>query len=1000
MKRFKNLILAGALVLGLAGFAVSCDKYGDDIDSLQTQVDAIKADLQALQAKVDAGKYVTNVSKSGDGIVITWNDNSTSTIETIKGDKGDAGAAGTVVTIVDGYWAFDGVKSEYPAVGPKGEQGEPGKDGVDGTNGADGHDVQVSEDGYWMVWDAEAGEYVKTAYIAGGVRAVETTGGYNLTVIDENGEEQTIFIPTSSTMGYIDVLDNPVAGYPGKDIPYVDAMHVLYGINANDVKYGPNKEKTLGKGLYVTLDRDLKIVVNPQGTDASAYEYSLLNSANQNTELRFKEAVPYKGAVLTRASSENGVWLLKHDFTRYEDINDARTKNYLLFKANDGAKHALSLTATLNNTTIKTPYDLGASLKKIGKVTVTVEDLWNCAVNEVYTPEYDAASVDANAVYDYWLTFKETGLNLKHVESYGAEIVDDGHAFTYTKEAGIDNDIVLVYNYILMDGTIGTAEFTAHMGEDKSSDKTLVLERLKTPFDAKLVTTANPLFTSLAKNKNGKEVRNEANGEKEFAMNTEKYSLADLFSEMSKAEQLLWKDAMDHNSIHAELIGGEGDNNAKNNNALNLRNIGYSYSAADNTIIFQFAVSKGYEDEQGIVENANFLLDNAYEVRLTALDEETGNPIASIVLPFELTQPTLKITPAKDGNFTQWLDINGEEVLLAYGAFDNYYTIHSPGFYEMKVPLYEAFDAWTTEYTKYKDEACYYKLYKLDNGGHLVDGITNIGEAYAVPLDNKLNYSATWKDWNTYTDHAHATTVGNDKNVEQTLLVGVQYAHYGVYERDLFTGGTKNQFVLTFASLLKNSILKMADGSETQVAEGKPDVFISNDDLDLETPMGDKFYLFDGLVGGLTVPRADLNKNSFNEDQRPFITVKDLFKTGADGVSAVVSAKENNGTKKYPVKVGTWNNGMWVIDPISGKRSYDLGTPATDITIFNVPAWPATQDPSHMWSAANVVEGYPGGMAIQLPTSIGDKEEIEITITLNDALGFTNELKFVTKKLQ
>ena len=32
---------------------------------------------------------------------------------------------GTVVTIIDGYWAFDGVKSEYPAKGDKGDQGEP-----------------------------------------------------------------------------------------------------------------------------------------------------------------------------------------------------------------------------------------------------------------------------------------------------------------------------------------------------------------------------------------------------------------------------------------------------------------------------------------------------------------------------------------------------------------------------------------------------------------------------------------------------------------------------------------------------------------------------------------------------------------------------------------------------------------------------------------------------------------------------------------------------------
>ena len=134
------------------------------------------------------------------------------------------------------------------------------------------------------------------------------------------------------------------------------------------------------KGLYTTLDRDLEVVVNPQGTDASAYSFNLMNSANVDTELPFKDAVPFKG-VLTRATSENAVWVLPHDFVRYENIDDARTKNYLLFKANDGAKHALSLTATLNETIIKTPYDLSAQLKKIGEVNVGLRNLENCAVN-------------------------------------------------------------------------------------------------------------------------------------------------------------------------------------------------------------------------------------------------------------------------------------------------------------------------------------------------------------------------------------------------------------------------------------------------------------------------------------------------------------------------------------------------------------------------------------------------------------------------------------------
>lgn len=60
MKQFKNLILAGALAVGLAGFAVSCNKYGDDIEeirnelaSLRTgQVATVESQLASLQGTV------------------------------------------------------------------------------------------------------------------------------------------------------------------------------------------------------------------------------------------------------------------------------------------------------------------------------------------------------------------------------------------------------------------------------------------------------------------------------------------------------------------------------------------------------------------------------------------------------------------------------------------------------------------------------------------------------------------------------------------------------------------------------------------------------------------------------------------------------------------------------------------------------------------------------------------------------------------------------------
>ena len=84
------------------------------------------------------------------------------------------------------------------------------------------------------------GAYVETEYIAGGAVAAQVKGGWNITVKDENGDEQTIFIPSSATMGYMDVLNG------------ANPMHALYGINEKDVEYGPAK-KTLKKGFVHQL---------------------------------------------------------------------------------------------------------------------------------------------------------------------------------------------------------------------------------------------------------------------------------------------------------------------------------------------------------------------------------------------------------------------------------------------------------------------------------------------------------------------------------------------------------------------------------------------------------------------------------------------------------------------------------------------------------------------------------------------------------------------------
>lgn len=937
-KKFLSAVLFGALMVSSTGTFVSCKDYDEDIDRIDKELVDIKSALSALQAKVDAGKYVTNVVKNGDGITVTWSDNSTSTIETIKGDKGEDGKNGTVVTIIDGYWAFDGVKSEYPAKGDKGDKGDQGEPG---DAAAAGHDAKISENGYWMVWDAEKAAYVETEYIAGGAVAAQVKGGWNITVKDENGDEQTIFIPSSATMGYMDVLNG------------ANPMRALYGINEKDVEYGPAK-KTLKKGLYTTLDRDLQVVVNPQGTDASAYSFSLMNSANVDTELPFKEAVPFKD-VLTRATSENAVWVLPHDFVRYENIDDARTKNYLLFKANDGAKHALSLTATLNETTIKTPYDLSAQLKKIGEVYVGLKSLENCAVNVDYTPivSYISPSVDAAAVYDYWITLEQSAKNLKNAQLYGVEIDKEGHSFKFTRETGVNNSIEFVYNYILMDGTIVQGDkdaphFLAYQREEMANAHEITLERLYTPMDATVILDANKNYTN------------------NYVLTTKAYDLTTLLSDMSDVEKAVWKSAIASHSYKMDLIGGEdgAEWNTwwENNNTLACTPV---FDVKKNTVTFSFYVNADLY--------YNYKLNKAYQLTVTVNDEDTKTPVASIILPFEFTQPTLDITRV-NGEKAIWND--KKNVLSIYGDLvnENY----------MYVPFYEAFTtAYATQYSKFGPSARYYTLSNAyeDDAILRMYNAKFLGRNYEL-LENvsltDIVYSSKAAEWNTW---AYAGYV-NDEDYAFNIIA--DYKFYGVYP------ATKEQvsdFTLRFASLLGDA-KKVEAKKEFTSNNVTREVVLTDADFTLVDALDDTFYLFDGVkADGNVDKRSDMNlRQGFEEGTEGFATNFTLANANASAYYY------KNGNKvAIPVSVGAVDTNATFETNINTKtRAWVPGaTSATNVIVTDLNA-----------NEAIKAQGYaavPGGIMIQLPSSIGTTEPVTIEFKLKDVFGVTKTLKVVVK---
>ena len=202
-KKFLSAILFGALMVTSTGTFVSCKDYDDDIKGLQTQIDSNKNAIAELQKLVGAGNWVTNVTASGENLVVTMSNGTTATIAGIKGADGKDGKNAAEWTISeDGFWCVDGVKTANVAVA---------KDGKDGLTAPS---PSISEDGMWVVyaWDEAKGEFVaeETEIPAAGTSAyvVLKNGVYTLNIADETGEFVEISLPATAEAFVVNGISN------------------------------------------------------------------------------------------------------------------------------------------------------------------------------------------------------------------------------------------------------------------------------------------------------------------------------------------------------------------------------------------------------------------------------------------------------------------------------------------------------------------------------------------------------------------------------------------------------------------------------------------------------------------------------------------------------------------------------------------------------------------------------------------------------------------------
>ena len=1072
-KKYLSALLFGALLVASTGTFTSCKDYDDDISNLQTQITANADAIKKLQELMGQGQFVTGVSKTGEGLVFTMsNGGSSITIPVVDGQDG---ADGTIITMdpTTHNWIIDGEdtgicaqgqkgdkgdKGDQGETGPQGPAGEQGPAGADGQDGKDGHSPKINAAGNWEVWDDEKQEWADTGMSAIGAQTYVVTyeNYYELNVMEQDAEGnnlgfKSIKLPMSGTLLSITPELNGQS--------YAQNFDIYYGILTSDVEWKGHKavDGKMLAGMYPTMDRDIKMQLNPSDVDANDYEWSFVDTDNTTPwGLSFGDPEVWSGkaTIATRAiTSANGLWALPRDVQRIVLTETQGRPDYVTqFKSNDEDKYLFALkgTSKVDGKSVKSPYVYTFQANNVNSVEDILDGVGDLNIygrtflpGVEYTPTFDmllsnsdykTQLADSALVYDYYLEIDRSKITAANIDRYGIEVTPDGYRFIANKEAVVNNTIPFIYHYILINGKTGERKFNVSFTDAAVVVEDKFIGDITAKFDAEYndkifemtktirLDGANGFFEHLGgKGSDGYKKWIDA-----LARNLK------TVTDPNEIEHLVFNKRDTKNpdiDYTVELLGGDPINNqgtedvAAYNSYLLKNYIDFRYVDEKGNscltgniqdlekivaleVIFKAnpeigPVSAPYYTEDGNKWNyqaAALPLDNAFRVEIATRADQIE--VAKMNFTFELQQPTMDITPDA-GNFSQWTndpDTN-EEILLSYGAYGE----NSNG--TMYLPLYESFKAWTKEYTEYDDNAKYYTLSDAADNDAFIINNTNNDDAVARTLDANLNYTTEWAKWST--KHTDAKAVNN---AEKSVKVTTNYHHYGVYPETLFTENNDNQFVLTFASLLKHSSLKMAEGSETLIANaGTNDVFISDDILNLLTPKGQKFYLFDGLnSGGRVIARAELNRNSFNEEQRPFVTVDELFGTKIDKMTSLyVTARDKNAPdNEHTVVVGKWNTGKgdpthWTIDPLTGEISYVLPAPeGKNIKIFNVKAAAARPKTENENVAVDVIQGHTGGMAIQLSPTLADKEDIEIIITLTDGLGYTNTLKFNVRKIQ
>ena len=581
-KKFLSAILFGTLMVTSAGTFVSCKDYDDDIDNLQGQIDANKAGIEELKKLIGEGDYVTNVTKDGDNIVVSFKNAGDKTIE-LKDEVGSICKVENGELYIDGKATGIKISADAPVT-----EFKPA--------------IKV-EDGKWAVLQAD-GTYKTTGIPATGVTVSGSqTEGFILTFVNAEGEETVIELPTAASR------ITSLSVNKGEETT-VKLNKYTFDITAEEKKaWEKATGKTVTSAKFIVADNaenKVSVRVNPVDVDATAIEFVAINGKNEvlpNVTFVANEDKNY--ATEVRAAYGNGLY---HMTVKQFTLADDKASN-ALGEAMAVGKGYYALTANkVYRAEYNMKFQIEAATAAIGDILVDDKEVENEAVTVDAGKAHSVTVENEEDLYDLYLSASQEDIKL-----FGLEFDNEKGTFTITKTP----DVVTAANFDL---TVHTLD---NSGEVAEKTITVTLSDV-------IVTDADYATRTLAIVANNTE---DASKDKNFFT-------ADMAT-MTKAlgnELDAWKRKVANASV-AFYSDAKCEKAVEGDNA----GVALTFVDAEGKELTENAI-KSAVDMKFAVTNATaskvFKVNTVYYAKVTFIT--TGNSeLNSVVVPFKFTVPTL-----------------------------------------------------------------------------------------------------------------------------------------------------------------------------------------------------------------------------------------------------------------------------------------------------------------------------------------------------------------------